>query len=170
MRRIFIHLMLTCMLDMGLLLHSSSLLAKEPAVIAVIVSAEATHEVVKHLASEELSLIFWRKKRFWSDGSRIHPANLQAEHPLRSVFSETVLHSLPKDQINYWNGQYFHGIFPPHTLESEEAMIRYVADTAGAIGYINACSIDSRVKPVLWITHQNISGNPPDIICTQPKD
>jgi hypothetical protein len=50
--------------------------------------------------------------------------------------------------------QYFQGITPPHVLSSEEAMLRFVASTAGAIGYALPCHIDERVQ-VLWTLSSN---------------
>lgn len=62
-----------------------------------------------------------------------------------------ILGSLPEAQIDYWNGQYFNGILPPYSVNSEEAVLRYIANTKGAIGYINACNLDKRVQSILWL-------------------
>jgi hypothetical protein len=141
--------------------------AANDTVIAVIVSADAQHLNISNLASNELNLIYWRKKQYWVNGQPIHPANLHAEHPLRLQFSQEVLHSLPQAQTNYWNGLYFHGVRPPRSLQSEEAMLRFVSDTHGAIGYIDACHIDERVKPLLWVYHGKITASPPDHVGCQ---
>jgi hypothetical protein len=139
-------------------------LADESPVIAIIVSSDTQIAPHRSIAPNELNLIYWRKKQYLEGGQRIHPANLHAENPLRVTFSKVVLDSLPKDQTDYWNGMYFHGVSPPRSLLTEEAVIRYVAETTGSIGYINACNVDSRVKPILWIHDNHIQNNVPDNI------
>jgi hypothetical protein len=136
--------------------------AQATPIIAIIVSSDAQIAPQQQIASNELSLIYWRKKQYLEGGQQIHPVNLHAEHPLRLAFSATVLKSLPKDQTDYWNGVYFHGVSPPRSLLSEEAVIRYVAETKGSIGYINACNIDSRIKPILWISNNKIHTTIPE--------
>lgn len=140
--------------------------ADETHPIAIIVSSTPDIAVIRQLSTRELSLIYWRKKQYWQDGVRIHPANLHAEHPLRLYFSKIVLGNLPNEQTDYWNGLYFHGITPPYSVQSEEAVIRYVAKTKGAIGYIDACKLDERVKPVMWIENNNISTSKPVFNCS----
>ena len=129
-------------------------------VIAVIVD---NNQKVKDLKfnKRNLNLIYLRKQRYWPKGLPIKPVNLISEHPLRLVFSQSILGSLPKAQIDYWNGQYFNGVLPPYSVESEEAVLRYVAQTKGAIGYVSACRIDKRVKALLWIVNKHISVNAP---------
>ncbi len=131
----------------GLLISGISY-AREPIVIAVIVPTE---QPTKSVSLPELKLIYLRKKDYWADGKHIHAVNLPAEHFIRVQFSSKILGSLPSAQNDYWNGVYFHGISPPYVVNSEEAVMRYVADTGGAIGYINACNVDSRVKVIAWL-------------------
>ncbi len=137
--------------------------AAESEVLAIIVPANL---VVKRLSASELSLIFLRKKLYWSNGKRMRPANLPTQHDLRQRFSQRVLGSLPETQAEYWNEQYFHGVLPPHVVNSQEAMLRYVADTAGAIGYVDACAVDGRVKVVAWINYDGSwLVSPPPLAC-----
>lgn len=132
------------------------------ALIAVIVSSNTEIAPISSIALSELRLIYWRKKQYWSGGHPIQPVNLHAEHPLRLLFSKTVLNNLPKEQSDYWNEQYFHGVRPPRSVQSEEAMLRYVTDTKGSIGYVDACHIDHRVHPILWISKNAITADSPD--------
>lgn len=137
--------------------------AEDNRIIAVIVPVQAN--LAPDVHADELGLIFWRKKLYAAHGQALHPVNLHSEHPLRLRFSQQVLHSSPKSQINYWNGLYFHGVQPPFTVQSEEAMIRYVAETDGAIGYIDACHVDDRIKPVFWLTPSKLVSEPPALRC-----
>ena len=131
-------------------------------VIAVVMGNQQNISELK-LASNQLQLIYWRKQLYWPNGKRIKPVNLNTEHPLRAQFSQKVLGSVPKTQIDYWNGLYFNGILPPYAVNSEEAVLRYVTQTDGAIGYVNACKVDNRVKPVYWIVNNQITSNEPNL-------
>ncbi len=104
------------------------------------------------LNARDIGLIFKRRKLFWNDGTRIEPVNLPADQPLRQRFSHSVLRLSPEALEAFWNEQYFHGVLPPHVLASEAAVLRFVADTATAIGYLSACMVDARLRPVLVIT------------------
>ena len=129
-------------------------------VIAVVMGSQQNIAELK-LANNQLQLIYWRKQLYWPNGKRIKPVNLNTEHPLRAQFSQKVLGSAPKTQIDYWNGLYFNGILPPYAVNSEEAVLRYVRQTDGAIGYVNACKVDNRVKTVLWVINNQITSSEP---------
>jgi len=140
----------------------SLVMAEEP-VIAVIVSAQPNYSVP--ITVNDLASITGAKKLYGNQGKPLHPANLSTEHPLRQRFSQQVLHSSPKAQLGYWNGLYFQGVQPPYTVESQEAMIRYVAYTESAVGYIEACKLDERVRAVVWLTANKIQSEPPSLRC-----
>lgn len=165
MKRLQIHRLIVlfgiCMLSV----ISLSAQADETPPLAVVVSANPQFGITPQLTARELTQIFWRKKQYWQSGTRIHPVNLHAEHPLRILFSKVVLDSLPSEQADYWNGLYFHGTTPPYSVQSEEAVLRYVNSTKGAIGYVSVCSLDDRVKPVLWIDQRMVSTNKPEYNC-----
>ena len=134
-------------------------------IIAVIVPADFS---TKHPSRAELSLIFMRKKLYWPNGKRMRPANLPTQQTLRKQFSQQVLGSLPETQTEYWNELYFHGTSPPYVVNSQEAMLRFVADTAGSIGYIDACLLDARVKAIAWLqTDGSLSYQAPALSCPQ---
>jgi len=122
---------------------------------------------IHQIDANELSLMFWRKKLYWADGKRVQTLNYSATNPLRLQFSLSILKSAPETQTDYWNGLYFHGISPPHVVSSQEAMLRFVADTPGAIGYIDACKLDNRVKPLVWINaDHNVFYTAPELNCS----
>lgn len=133
---------------LGLQLVPPVVLAEEAETIAVIVPKSGN---LRNSSKAELALIFWRKKLYWGNGRRIEPVNLLPESVMRRRFSQSILDSLPEDQLEYWNALYFHGTTPPHVVRSQEAMLRYVAETPGSIGYVNACQVDARVKAVAWL-------------------
>lgn len=55
----------------------------------------------------------------------------------------------------YWNTQYFQGISPPYVVASEAAMLRFIASTFGAIGYILPCHLDASVQVVFKLKVQS---------------
>lgn len=126
---------------------AAATVAKAPP-IAVIVGSD--HAGVLRL--QDVSLIFLRKKLFWTKGGRINPVNLPAGHLLRQGFSRWVLGDTPEEMERYWNDLYFHGISPPFVLGSPEAVLRFVSQTPGAIGYVSFCDVDTRVKVALILS------------------
>jgi hypothetical protein len=133
-------------------------------VIAIVVGSQENVTELK-LSANNLNLIYWRKQLFWPRGLRIKPVNLMSQNQLRIQFSQTVLGSRPKAQIDYWNGQYFNGILPPHPAGSEEAVLRYIVKTKGGVGYVNACNVDNRVIPLLWIKNGKLTSIAPYLSC-----
>ena len=119
-----------------------------PTALAVVVASGQEQTV----NPADLALIYRRKKLFWDGGARINPVNLLASDPLRQLFSRAILGKSPAEMEGYWNTMYFNGISPPHVLASPEAVLRFVAQTPGAIGYVPFCDADARVKVVLALT------------------
>jgi hypothetical protein len=116
--------------------------------IAVIV---ASGDLRNDSSKAELASIFRRKLLIDASGRSIVPVNLPAANPLRVAFSVAVLGRLPENMQAYWNEEYFHGVSPPPTLNSQEAVLRFVATTPGAIGYVLGCDVDTRVKVIATI-------------------
>jgi ABC-type phosphate transport system substrate-binding protein len=110
--------------------------------IAVIVHPERHTE----LSLDDVAQIYLRRKRFWNDGTPVVPLNLPSTSALRERFSRLVLRQNEERLAEYWNREYFYGIFPPATLASTEAMRRYVASDPNAIGYLPASRVDGSVQ------------------------
>ena len=130
-----------------LLLSLPAFAVDEP--IAVIVSASSP---IKSIKREDVSLIFKRKKLFWSDGTKVHPVNISASNPYRRLFSQSILSASPEEMEDYWNNMYFHGVSPPFIVSSETAALKFIEDTPGAIGYIPVCTVSAKVNVVFIIT------------------
>jgi ABC-type phosphate transport system substrate-binding protein len=105
----------------------------------------------KQLTREEIALIFSRKRNFWSNGQRIQAVNLPPQHPLRQTLSQFLFGRSPEGMAEYWREMYFHGMLPPHVLESESAVTLFVATVPGAIGYISSCPSDGRLRVVFMV-------------------
>jgi len=111
----------------------------------------ATDSPLTALLPDTLKLIYLRKNQIDAEGNRWIPLNLPVTDPLRRSFSLALFSLLPEEQDDYWNIQYFNGISPPKVLDSEEAILRFVASTPGSIGYVRKQKADSRVKVLLLI-------------------
>jgi ABC-type phosphate transport system substrate-binding protein len=145
--------MSTCVHRLGLAVALTLTLGWAPAQagngrLAVVVSRDTA---ISALSESELQLIFKRKRRLLADGTLARPVNLPSNHAARRTFSEQVLHRSPEEMEDYWHRQYFNGITPPFVAGSEEAVLRLVASTPGAIGYVPMCLADHRVKVVATV-------------------
>ncbi|MDA8382906.1 MAG: hypothetical protein M0037_07590 [Betaproteobacteria bacterium] len=113
--------------------------------IAVIVG-----DAPPHIALDRSTLadIFLKRIEVDNDGKAIVPLNLSSTNPLRIAFSLALFGKGPQGLQRYWTERYFQGVSPPYTVASQESMLRFVARTPGAIGYVAACRADARTKVV----------------------
>ena len=102
------------------------------------------------LTVSDVRAIYLKQKVFWNDGHRIIPINREAGSRVRERFSETVFGQDSRRLATYWKQRYFEaGEFPPATLASEEAVIRFVAGNEDAIGYVALDDVTDSVAVVL---------------------
>jgi ABC-type phosphate transport system substrate-binding protein len=81
--------------------------------------------------------IFLKKMTRWPNGESAKPVDLRPDSTVRRRFSETVLKRTVNAVRSYWQQRIFSGRdVPPPELESEDAVVAYVAKTPGAIGYV----------------------------------
>jgi ABC-type phosphate transport system substrate-binding protein len=107
---------------------------------------------LQNLPIAHIKRIYLRKTILDSQGNRWQPVNMPISSELRQKFSAAIFNQKPEDQEEYWNQQYYQGIMPPAVLTSDEAILRFVAITPGAIGYVRRESVDDRVKVVSFIS------------------
>jgi hypothetical protein len=89
------------------------------------------------LSEADVRAIYLKQKRFWSDGRAIVPINREAGTPARERFSERIFGEGSRRLAGYWNQRYFEaGEFPPATLASDDAVLRFVAANEDAVGYV----------------------------------
>ncbi len=125
-----------------------ALLSGDPA------SADQALVVIAHpsrpsqLSADEIERIYLKRQRYWKDGQPVVPINREATSTSRKAFDRQFLGRSQLDLVGYWNQRYFHGVLPPATLESDEAIKRYVASDPNAVGYIAAERVDDSVRVV----------------------
>lgn len=116
--------------------------------IAVIVSSR-TPPVTVDITT--LRGIYLKKIFIDKQGNSLIPVNLPPDNPLRHAFSHAAIHMSDTQLRNYWNQRYFQGVSPPYVLGSQDAMVQFVANTPGAIGYIKPCYLDESVRQILFL-------------------
>ncbi len=133
--------MRTLSLALFFLLLGCDLALAEPALVVITHPSRSSQ-----LSADELTRIYLKKKRFWKDGKPIVPINREAGSAMRKIFERCIFDHPSPDLVAYWNRKYFHGVFPPATLESDDAVKRYVASDPNAVGYIAADNVDDSVR------------------------
>lgn len=92
---------------------------------------------------------FLKKVTRWPDGSTIQPVDLSHKSRARRVFSEHVLRRSVGAVRSYWQQRIFSGRdVPPPEVASDAAVIQYVKQTPGAIGYVSGEAKLSGVQAV----------------------
>jgi ABC-type phosphate transport system substrate-binding protein len=116
--------------------------------LLVIVSANVPDTSI---SAEQLASIYSLKKNFWSDRTLIVPVNREASSPERAQFSRETFHLSPQEASEYLDRQRFIGKLPPIVQTSDKAIIAFVRNVPGAVGYINAGPVPSDVKILMHI-------------------
>ena len=113
--------------------------------IAVIVNKSSS---LSNLSMAELKTYFKLESQFWKNNERIAVATLSYEKPETTKFNSLV-YEMPNDGVKKsWIQKIFRGQVKeaPKLQRSDEDMLKFVAGTTGAIGFVNADKIDASVK------------------------
>jgi len=83
----------------------------------------------------------------WADNENVHPVDQRPNTAVRRRFSESVLKRSVPAVKTYWQQRIFSGRgVPPPELDSDEAVVRWVEEHPGAVGYINGSASAGRTK------------------------
>ena len=78
------------------------------------------------------------------NGARLFPVDLHPGNQLRQQFLQLYLDQDEEQYIGYWTVRRYVGKgTPPRELDSPEAVIQYVKQTPGAIGYVDESQIQT---------------------------
>jgi len=124
-----------------------------------------------HISFDRSNLldIFLKRIQVDDDRAALVPLNLASTNPLRVAFSLSLTGERPAAMQRYWTERYFYGISPPYTVRSQEAMLRFVADTPGAIGYVASCRVDGRVRVAAHLPVPEELASQIHQLCAQPE-
>jgi ABC-type phosphate transport system substrate-binding protein len=117
--------------------------------------------VIAHASNEASTLDkgaikahFLKQKGEWGDGNKVRPADQDSD--LKGNFVSKVLGMTSTDYERYWlERKYAAAEAPPKKVDDDEAMLKYVGASRGAIGYIDADSLgdNKKVKVLLRISY-----------------
>lgn len=144
MRRYAVRLLLC-----GLVFISQAVAAAQVQVQVAVITAPTSPRL--SFDRDTLRNVYLKRIFVDSDGVKLTPVNLPADSPLRDAFTRTVLHMSERPMQDYWDKQYFQGVSPPYVLASDEAVLRFVAATPGAVGYVASCHVDTSIRVVMLL-------------------
>lgn len=127
-------------------LVSPTLAGRELAVIVHKASPAQT------LSVNEVRAYYMKKQGAWSDGSKVRP--VQQSGDVRDGFVKRTLGMSTTEFERYWlELKYSAAESPPKQVDSDDDVIRFVGAMKGAIGFVDATSLDpgalGKVKVVL---------------------
>lgn len=87
---------------------------------------------------EFLTDVFLKRTTSWEHSEPTAPVDLPPSSPVRRAFSQQVLRRSVSVVRTYWTQRIFSGRdVPPPELQTEEAVLHYVASHPGAVGYVS---------------------------------
>lgn len=100
----------------------------------VIVNPSVTQPTIQ---KNVLRAIMGMRLRTWPDGAPVTVYVLPDDHPLHASFCKKVLNVFPHQMRRAWDRLVFSGTGQsPKEVKSEDELIKKVASTPGAIGYV----------------------------------
>ena len=101
------------------------------------------------MTTNEARLYLTMRLKAWPNGVPVKVFVLPDEDPLHRRFANVVLGLYPYQLRRVWDRQLFSGTGQaPTTVASEAEMIRRVAATPGALGYVGAVPDGAPVRPL----------------------
>ncbi len=96
-----------------------------------------------------INKIFVGKAKSFADGTKVMPVNQASSSGATTEFNQKVLKKSSSQLKAYWSKLVFTGKgTPPKEVDNDAAVLKMVASTPNAIGYVSAGSADASVKVV----------------------
>lgn len=114
--------------------------------VAIVVNKENPSEGVSF---RELVKIFKQEKQFWESGKKVYLLMRETGAPEKAVILRKLYTMKDDEELKkFWLEKVFRNEIAsfPKTLSSDEAIKRFVRQVPNAIGFIDAASVDDRVK------------------------
>jgi ABC-type phosphate transport system substrate-binding protein len=130
---------------LGVLAVLAAFISAAGAAPAVIVNKNIEKEKVD---ASTLKAVFLGKKVAWDSGGRAILAVLKTG-PVADEFLKGAVDMSASGFNNYWRRLAMTGGgTAPHSFEKEEDLRKYVADTPGAIGFVDGANVDATVAVI----------------------
>jgi ABC-type phosphate transport system substrate-binding protein len=101
------------------------------------------------LSARDLSQIFLKKQTRWPDGQKVEVVMLADTAPASTAFDKEILRRSAAAVRAYWQQEIFSGrAVPPFEKGSDDEVVAFVTNNAGAIGYIATAPTKPGVKVV----------------------
>lgn len=131
------------------LLALLTLLAASPAAADLVVVANA-RSGVERLSRDEVINIFLGRYRQLPSGIAALPIDQPANHPLKAQFYRKLVNKDLAEINAYWARLIFSGkTAPPHQATTTTGVVNWLANTQGAIGYMERDMVDPRLRIVM---------------------
>lgn len=131
------------LLTQSLLAASLSISSFCYADVAVVVNSANASAV----SDSEISRVFLGKLKKFSSGDSVTPVNSKMGGAVRNEFEQKVLRKSSSQVKAYWSKLVFSGKGkPPKEFGSDAEVLQFVAANPGAIGYVDAASVNDTVK------------------------
>lgn len=105
------------------------------------------------MSAEELSRVFLKKVKTWSNGEPMDPIDLESKSEVRKSFSKEIHGRSISAVKSYWQKMIFSGrAVPPAEKATDEQVLAYVSTTTWAIGYVSASAQLGDGVKVLQVT------------------
>ena len=118
---------------------------------ALLIIANPNVEVTIPLPMNQVAAIYLLRITTWPDGTHVVPVNREATSKVRDDFTTRVLQLDNAELTIYWNEMHFMGKLPPVVQESQQAMIAFVRNVPGSIGYISGTEAPAAVKVLAYV-------------------
>lgn len=129
-----------------------ALLAARPAAAGgLLIIVNPAVDVTAPMPLGQVAAIYLLRITTWPDGSHIVAVNREAASEARAKFTVSVLHQDSTTLAAYWNEMHFLGRTLPVVQESDQAVLAFVRNVPGAIGYIDASTRPENVKVVAHV-------------------
>lgn len=139
--RVIVPLMLVALISVSGLFVSVSFAAD----IAIIANNSVSDASLSKGAIKD---IYTGKQVKWSDGSKIH-MSAQKKNDTHKAFTKGFVAKSPSQFRMFWKKQVFTGKGKaPKAFKSDAAIMKYVAETDGAIGYVSSGVAVDGVKTI----------------------
>jgi hypothetical protein len=141
--RRFVIVAWTCL---ALALRLTAAYADQDLALRIVVDPE---NPATELSRDDLADVFLKSSTRWPDGTAVRPVDQKSESAVRKTFSERILKRTIAAVRSYWQQRIFSGRdVPPPELESDDAVIRYVREHRGAVGYVSGAANAGGTKVV----------------------
>ena len=104
---------------------------------------------ISSISKDQLKKIYSKKLTKWDNDDKIKPVDLQKSSVVRGKFTKDVFNKSVSAMKAFWQRQIFSGKgVPPPEKKNDSAVIAYVKNNPGAIGYISANADISGLKKI----------------------